>query len=243
MDWVDEGFVLVARKHGESAVIATLLTREHGRHAGLVRGGAGSRARAVWQPGNLVRAAWRARLAEHLGNMTGEVIQAHAAAVLDDRLALMALTSATALLEAAVPEREPHPALFDGLEVLLDALLRPGWQAEYVRWELSLLWELGFGLDLTSCAATGSRDALIYVSPRSGQAVSEAAGAPWKERLLPLPGFLSAGETPAPDPAEITDGLRLTGHFLARHALGPDSRGLPAARARLADALAEAVPR
>ncbi|MPY71463.1 MAG: DNA repair protein RecO [Alphaproteobacteria bacterium] len=239
MEWIDDGFVLGARKHGESAVIVTLLTREHGRHAGLVRGGAGARARGVWQPGNLLRVTWRARLAEHLGNFTAELLRSHAAGLLDERLPLLALSSATALVEAALPEREPHPALFEGLAGLLAALPHPGWAAAYVRWELALLTELGFGLDLGSCAATGAAEGLTYVSPRSGRAVSAAAGEAWRDRLLPLPGFLTQGPSQETTANTIADGLRLTGYFLARHALGPDARALPPARARLADALAE----
>lgn len=238
MEWIDDGFVLAARKHGENAVIATLLTRAHGRHAGLVRGGAGRRARGVWQPGNYLRATWRARLSEHLGNYTAELLRSHAAPLLDEPLPLLALSSAAALVEAALPEREPHPALFDNFARLVEALPRPGWAAAYVRWELALLAELGFGLDLTECAATGTNDGLVFVSPRTGRAVSAAAGAPWRDRLLSLPGFLLDPDDGEVGPAAVADGLVLTGYFLRTHALGPEPRGLPQARVRLAEALA-----
>ena len=233
MDWIDDGIVLSARKHGESAAVVSLLTRAHGRHAGLVRGGAGRRARGLYQPGNLLRATWRARLAEHLGNYTCEPVRAHAAAVLDAPLPLLALSSATTMVDAALPEREPHAALFDSLLALVEGLSREGWAALYVRWELGFLAELGFGLDLTSCAATGTNDALAWVSPKSGRAVSAGAGEPWRDRLLTLPAFLLENGGSPPSQADIAAGLRLTGYFLANHVFGPDQRKLPAARERL----------
>jgi len=234
MDWTDRGFVLGARKHGESALIVSLLTEGHGRHAGLVRGGAGSRARGLYQPGNLLRATWRARLAEHLGNLTCEMERAHAASLMQDKLPLLALSAATALLDRALPERAPFPDLFAGFDALIAALGRPGWEAAYVRWERDLLAELGFGLDLASCAATGGTESLVWVSPKTGRAVSDSAGQPWRDRLLRLPAFLlpDSRET-ATAAGEIADGLRLTGHFLRRHVLGGAPDALPAARAQL----------
>lgn len=234
MDWTDRGYVLGARKHGESALIVSLLTEAHGRHAGLVRGGAGSRARGLYQPGNLLRATWRARLSEHLGHFTCEMERAHAAALMQDRLPLLALSAATALLDRALPERAPFLDLYRGFGALIAALDAPGWQIAYARWERDLLAELGFGLDLASCAATGGTDSLVWVSPRTGRAVSEAAGEPWRDRLLRLPAFLlPESAATAAAPGEIADGLRLTGHFLGRHVLGGAPDALPAARAQL----------
>ncbi len=235
MDWTEEGIVLGARKHGESAIVLSLLTRGHGRHAGLVRGGAGRRSRALYEPGNRVRATWKARLSEHLGNFTCELVASDAARVLDDPARLAALASACAISEASLPEREPHPGAFDGLAVLIQALPEAGFAAAYVRWELALLTELGFGLDLGSCAATGTQVGLTFVSPRSGRAVSEAAAEPYRDRLLKLPRFLVADGEAAPD--EVMAGLRLTGHFLNEHAFAARPTGTPAARARLVERL------
>ncbi len=234
MDWSDDGIVLVARKHGETSAIVSLLTRDHGRHVGLVRGGTGRRARGVYQPGNRVRADWRARLAEHLGSYKCELVRAYAADHLQSPLPLLALSTATAMTEATLPEREPHEAVFDQMVTLLDSLGGPGWAAAYVRWELALLAELGFGLDLTACAATGTTDSLIYVSPKSGRAVSAAAGEPYRDRMLKLPRFLlpDAGDG-APEASDISDGLALTGYFFDHHVFSPDRGGLPAARQRL----------
>ncbi len=215
-----------------------LLTRDHGRHAGLVRGGAGRKARGIYQPGNRVAAIWRARLAEHLGNYSCELMASLAAGLLDDPVRLAGLASACALTETVLPEREPHPAVHDGLAALLadlDDAAGDGaaaWAQTYVRWELTLLAELGYGLDLSACAATGRNDELAWVSPKSGRAVSLSAGEPYRDRLLPLPSFLLAGG--AAGPGEIGQGLALTGHFFARHVFAPQGRRLPAARERLA---------
>jgi len=230
MEWTDEAIVLSARPHGEAAVVATLLTRSHGRHAGLVPGGRSPRRRGNLQPGNRVGARWRARLPEHLGTLTVEPIQTAAAGMLDDPLRLAGLVSACAVAEVALPEREPHESVFHGLAALLDAFNSPAWAAAYVRWELGLLQELGFGLDLASCAATGSNDALAYVSPRTGRAVSLSAGEPYRDKLLPLPGFL-VGQGGG-GPAEVLAGLELTGHFLERNAFATRDTAMPAARTR-----------
>src|SRR3546814_314852 len=191
MDWRDEGIVLSMRRHGEAAAIVTLLTREHGRHAGLVRGGASRRRRGELQVGNLVTATWRARLEEHLGSLSVELAESWTARLLDRPGRLAALSAATALVDAGLPEREPHPVLFESLKELLLALDRDGWAAAYVRWEVALLAELGFGLDLSCCAATGRNDELAYVSPKTGRAVSLSAGEPYRDKLLPLPAFLT----------------------------------------------------
>ena len=234
MNWNDEGVVLSARKHGEHAVIVQLLTHLHGRHAGLVRGGTGRRARGVFQPGNCVKAEWRARLAEHLGSYTCELVAAPTAALLDDALRLSALAAACAVAESALPERESHPQLYTRLLDFLVALGGDDWMAAYVEWELLLLADLGYGLDLSACAATGGTEDLIYVSPKSGRAVSREAGEPYRDRLLPLPGFL-AGTGAVPDAADIAAGLALTGHFLESQVYVLLDRPNPAARTRLVD--------
>lgn len=244
MEWTDEAIVLTARRHGESAAIVTLLTREHGRHAGLVHGGAGRKARGLYETGNRVTVTWRARLSEHLGHFVCELAAANAAQLLDEPLRLAALAAAAAIADSALPEREPHPRAYAGLLDLVEALITPSratldWTASYARWELDLLAELGFGLDLRECAATGSNDRLIYVSPKSGRAVSAAAGEPYRDRLLTLPAFL-AGEAGPLGLAEVRAALTLTGHFLARDvfAHGPHpNAGEPAARGRFLDRL------
>lgn len=240
MDWTDEGIVLATRRHGETSLVLSLLTRKHGRHAGLVRGG-GGRSRGLYEPGNRVRARWHARLSEHLGNFTCELVAADAAPLLDDAGRLAALAAACALAEASLPEREPHPGAFDRLAALIRALPEPGYEAAYVRWELSLLGEMGFGLDLKSCAATGRVDELTYVSPKSGRAVSQEAAAPYRERLLKLPRFLLVNT--AAEPRDVLEGLRLTGHFLAQHAFTARPGGVPAARTRLVERLQRAARR
>ncbi len=233
MEWTDTGFVVAVRRHGENALIAELLTREHGRHLGLVRGGQSPKARAILQPGNEVAATWRGRLSEHLGTIVCELTRAHAARFIDDPDRLAGLAAATALIAATLPEREPHAdvfAAFAGLLAALDSAL--DWPAHYVGWECSLLAALGFGLDLTRCAATGVTADLAYVSPRTGRAVSLAAGRPYHDKLLPLPDFLWQ-DVPA-ERREIALGLGLTEHFLLHHVLLPQGGTLPPARARLA---------
>jgi DNA repair protein RecO (recombination protein O) len=238
MNWSDEGYVLSVRRHGEAAAIVNLLTPNHGRHAGLVRGGMGRRLRGVLQPGNQVAANWQGRLAEHLGSYTVEALRDHAAGLLSDGNRLAGLTSAVAITEAALPEREAHLAVHDGFAALLAALggVPDGestWAAVYVRFELGLLAELGFGLDLSQCAVTGSTEDLTYVSPRSARAVSRGAAGPYRERLLPLPAFLLPGVGKMPTAADILDGLKLTGYFLASQVFAAHNRPLPAARSRL----------
>ncbi len=241
MRWSDEGFVLLARRHGESGAVVHLLTRERGRHAGLVRGGAGRRLRAVLQPGNAVQAEWRSRLEDQLGTLVVEPVRARAAAVFGDAARLAALASACAMTEAALPEREAHPAVYEGMSALLDALdVSPAWAAAYVRWELALLAELGYGLDLARCAATGGVDDLAYVSPRSGQAVGRAAAEPWRDRLLPLPAFLLGAQAGA-DAGEVRAGLALTGFFLERRVLAPHGKLEPKSRTRLVELLGRAA--
>jgi len=239
MHWTDEGVVLTTRRHGERALIVDLLTREHGRHAGLLRGGQGPRLRAEWQIGNRLAVTWRARLADHLGSFSGEIAGSGVARLLDDRARLAALTAACAVAAAVLPEREPHPRAFAGLNALIAALNDDHrWALAYVEWELGLLAELGFGLDLARCAATGTTEDLIYVSPRSGQAVCAAAGAPYRDRMLRLPAFLKQ-ETDSAQAVldDVLDGLDLTGFFLERRVLAPHGRKIPAARTRYVDVL------
>jgi DNA repair protein RecO (recombination protein O) len=225
--------VLAVRRLGESGVVADLLTREHGRHAGLVHGGAGKEKRGMLQPGNRVRAWWRGRLAEQLGSFRIEPLRSHAAELFDDPGRLAALVSACALCEVALPERQPHPAAHAALVALLEALHSEAWPSVYVHWELALLRDLGYGLDLTCCAATGVNDGLAFVSPKTGRAVSLSAGEPYRDKLLELPRFLVAGGEG--DRGEVFAGLKLAGFFLDRHVLAPHHTALPAARARLVD--------
>ena len=210
MDWRDEGILLTVRRHGESAAIIDVFTAKHGRHAGVVRGGASRKVAPLLQPGSQLSLDWRARLEEHLGSYQFDVKQSRAATLMADGDALAAMGSVAALLTAYLGEREPHPGLFAATASLLDAMgAKPDWREAYVGWELMLMSELGFPLDLSRCAATGAEDDLIWVSPKSGKSVSSAAGAPYADKLLPLPPFLK-GE----DGGTAAEGLRLTGHFL-----------------------------
>jgi DNA repair protein RecO (recombination protein O) len=237
MEWRDEGIVLAVRKHSESSVIVSVLTAHHGRHAGLVRGGSGRRQRGVLQSGNQVAVVWRARLADHLGRYHVELARARAAAVLDDAARLAAVTAACALIERAFPEREPVASAYAALVAMLDAVeASPAWPRRYVRWEMALLAELGYALDVERCAVTGATDGLAFVSPASGRAVTAAAAGPYRGRLLPLPAFLARAEDTATVPAaEIAAGLALTGHFLAANVFNQRTKPLPAARLRLLD--------
>jgi DNA repair protein RecO (recombination protein O) len=240
MEWTDRGIVLSTRRHGEGGAVVSLLTAGHGRHAGLARGGASRRQRGLFLTGNEVTARWFARLEDQLGTFECELIEARAARVLDRPARLAALASACALIEAALPERHPYAAVHRSLVALLDALeLAAPWGEPYVRFELVLLGELGFGLDLARCAATGTREDLAYVSPRSGRAVSAQAGAPYDARLLRLPRFLVRGANAPSGVAELREGMALTGHFLSRHLFEASGGRLPAARERLADMLAD----
>jgi len=240
MEWSDDAIVLSVRPHGESGAILEALTREHGRHLGLIRGGTSRSKTPMLQPGNGVRLSWRARLSEHLGSFTAELDRARAGALMDNREALIGLNAFTAVTGATLPERGSYyEPVFTAAGILLDAMMEDGlghWGAVYVRWEAGLLEALGFGLDLSACAATGATSDLIYVSPRSGRAVSAGAGAPYAARLLPLPRFLLASQN-AVSPADITAGLALTGHFLFERVLNPHGKPMPSARLRL-DALA-----
>jgi len=240
MDFTDDAIVLSARRHGEANLVLSALTREHGRHLGLVKGGASRRQRPLLEIGNLLKVTWRARLEEQLGNFTVEPVGAVAAILLDDPLRLAALSAACAVADVVLPEREPHEDVYRATAALIDAIsAATDWPAAYVRWELALLAALGFGLDLSRCAATGETADLAYVSPKTGRAVSRAAGQGYHDRLLPLPLFLiDAAATP--DAADLLAGLRLTGYFLDRHVLhGPVTDRRLEARGRFLERLAD----
>lgn len=253
MEWQDEGVLIAMRLHGESAAIIEVFTAAHGRHLGVVRGGASRRMAAVLQPGSQVAVAWRARLEEHIGAFVVEPVRARAG-VLADRLALSGLNAVCAMVQVALPEREAFAGLWGATMVLLDAMeagaavgaggegdgperVAAEWGAAYLRWEVLLLEAVGFGLDLSRCAVTGSREDLAFVSPRSGRAVGRDAAGEWAAKLLPLPPvMLGQGRATA---AELVQGLAVTGHFLAR-GLAPvlNGRALPEARNRLIALLA-----
>ena len=235
MEWRGEGILLTLRRHGESAAIAEVLTATHGRHAGLIHGGAGRRLAPTLQPGNRLSLHWRGRLPEHLGSFSAELLEANAPRAMADREGLAILDSFRALAVALLPERVPSPAMYEATLALLGVVDDPTQRRGiYVRWEIGLLGELGFALDLTRCAATGRTDDLAYVSPRSGRAVERKAGAPYADRLLPFPAFVT-GDGPVEADA-FAEALRMTGHFLARWAGQPlGMHKLPAARERLQD--------
>jgi DNA repair protein RecO (recombination protein O) len=237
MEWSDEGMILSVRPHGETGAVLELFTRQNGRHLGLVHGGRSRRLRPILQIGNHVEASWKARIADNLGHFALELRKSYAALVLDDAAALAALASIAALARL-LPERDPHPNLFEVTLFVLGYLdEREVWPALLVRWELALLEELGFGLDLTSCAASGATTELTYVSPKSGRAVSTAAGEPYKERLLALPHFLLGRAPEGVSAADLAAGLALTEHFLLARVLRPRDLAMPDARNRLSSYL------
>lgn len=238
MNWTDEGIVLSARPHGETAAVVELFTRAHGRHLALVHGGRSRRARPVLQIGNHVDAAWKGRLPEQLGHATLELRRGYAAEAMSNEMALAGLTAMAALLRL-LPERDPHPSLYEVTLFVLGFLDDDSvWPALLVRWEMALLDELGFGLDLASCAATGSNDALVYVSPKSGRAVSASAGEPYRDKLLALPAFLVKGRQAPPTSRDVRDGLALGRYFLERRVLAPRGLLVPEALQRLETLLA-----
>jgi DNA repair protein RecO (recombination protein O) len=241
MDWDAPAIVLDVRPYGEGDALASVLTEAHGVHRGLARGGGARGRTSLWQAGNLAQVRWVARLADQLGSFTAELVHPAAALAMDDPLALATLSSACAVAVGALPEREAHPRIFHGLLRLIAGLAQGAPMiAELVRWEMGLLADLGYGLDLSACAVSGTTASLAYVSPRSGRAVSEVGAGAWRERLLALPGFLLA---PDDDgwPADWAPGLRLTGHFLARDAFGLHHKPLPAARQMLYDRVAALI--
>jgi len=237
MEWRDQGAVLSVRTHGETAAIIEVFTAEHGRHAGVVRGGTSRKIAPILQPGAQVDVTWRARLEEHIGTFTVEPLISRAATIMADRLALAGLNAAAALCAFCLPEREPHPVFYRRTIALLDMLGQSqAWPLAYLRWELALLEEMGFGLDLSHCAATGATEGLIFVSPKTGRAVSAGAAGEWADRLLPLaPSLLGHGQG---TPAQVSEGLITTGFFLMNR-LAPQmgDKPLPQARQRLVDAM------
>jgi DNA repair protein RecO (recombination protein O) len=241
MQWTDEGIVLGIKRHGEANGILELMTRERGRHLGMVRGGFGSRMKPVLQLGNSVSATWRARLDEHLGNYTIEALNLRASNFFAAPHAAYGVTHLAALMRL-LPERDPHAALYVALEDILDRLDDVQTAAPMVaRFELQLLSEFGFGLDLEQCASTGARDNLVYVSPKSGRAVSREAGEPWADKLFRLPAFL-VEQSVTPAVQDLSDGFALTGFFLARHVLEPRGLELTDERAHFIAALIRALP-
>lgn len=238
MDWRDQGALLSVRRHGETSAIIEVFTAEHGRHLGVVRGGASRKIAPVLQQGAQLDLTWRARLDEHIGSYSVEPIKSRASAVMDDRLALAGLNAITSLLAFVLPEREAHPQLYDQSVTLLDLLGNdPLWSYAYLRWEMALLAEMGFGLDLTGCAVTGSETELVYISPKTGRAVSRVGAGDWAGRLLPLPPAL-LGQGGA-DHGEVAQAMSATGYFLTNHlARSLGDKQLPAARQRFAELLA-----
>jgi DNA repair protein RecO (recombination protein O) len=231
MEWRDEGIIIGVRRHGETSAIVEAMTRSHGRHLGLVRGGRSRKMQPMLQPGNRVELTWRARLDEHLGTFQAEPIELNAARLFDAATAVFGLQMLAAHLRL-LPERDPHPALYETLGLVLSHLDDPTAAGELaVRFELVILDELGFGLDLSECAATGTRDNLVYVSPKSGRAVSREAGEPWRDAMLPLPAFLGRNSGIRADGPAFEQAFRLTGHFFERHVYEPRGIGQPEARA------------
>lgn len=240
MEWRDEGIVIGVRRHGETSAIVEAMTRGHGRHLGLVRGGRSSRLQPALQPGNTLRLVWRARLDEHLGVYAVEPLALRAGRLIGSALSLAGVGWLGALARL-LPEREPHESLYEALTLIAERLDDPAVAPALIaRLEAQVLAECGFALDLESCAATGARDDLIYVSPKSGRAVSAAAGAEWRDRLLPLPAFLRGGEAQTPGPVEIADAFRLTGFFLDRDLFAPRGMPLPDSRRAFLAAAAKA---
>ncbi len=232
----DNAIILSARKHAESSALLEILTESHGAYKGVVRGAFSAKNRGIYQPGNLVSATWSARLPEHMGSIRAELLTPYAAHIMQNPRALALLSSACAILTLALPERHTYPKIYEALRHLLAHLTHAPEEcmAEYLHFELLLLAETGFGLDLSQCAATGSREKLVYVSPKSGRAVSADAGAPYHDKMLKLPEFLHHPDAPSPTPTALTDGLSLTGYFLEHWLFEALHRKLPAARKRLA---------
>ena len=236
MDWQDTGILLTVRPHGETSVIADIFTAEHGRHAGIIRGGISRKMKPMLQPGAQLRVHWQARLESHLGSYRAELERSRAADVMSTRLCLEGANAIFSLLSRCLPEREPLPYLYAMSVALLDHIEdTSGWLADYVRWEAALLGDVGFGLDLDSCAATGGTQDLVFVSPKSGRAVSAAAGAPYQDKLLKLPAFMANRRLDVSD-QDVLDGLALTGYFLQNRVIASvGGSALPDARARLVD--------
>jgi len=237
MEWREDGILLAVRRHGETAAILEVFTQGHGRHVGVVPGGASRRMAPILQPGAQLDVTWRARLSDHIGSFRVEPVTSRAADVMGDRLALAGLGAVCALLAFCLPERAAYPALYARSLALLDGLGAERWGDAYLGWERALLGDMGFGLSLETCAVTGTTEDLAYVSPRTGRAVSRAGAGDWADRLLPLPPCLAG--VPSQKPEDLLAGLRTTGHFLSDH-LAPSlgDRAVPSARQRLVDLIA-----
>lgn len=241
MEWQDEGIVLGVRRHGETSAIAEIMTKTRGRHLGLVRGGRSRRMQPVLQPGNGVSVTWRARLDQHLGAYQVEPTELRAARLMETATGVYGVQAMAALLRL-LPERDPHPHLYEALGIILENLHEPAGAGElFVRFEIAMLEDLGFGLDLNRCAATGTREDLRYVSPKTGRAVSARAGEPWADRMLALPEFLAEGSSRSAAPDTLSDAFRLTGHFLQRHVYEPRGVDVPEARAGFIQAALKAL--
>ncbi len=249
MHWSDASIILSSRKYGESSAVVRVLAREHGVFAGVVRSANSKNNRGIVQAGNVVSSQWQARLSQQLGTFKLELLEAHAAHIMQDEAKLAALSSACTITEMALPERHPYPKLFSSLHEFLHTLTASNqWQQDYVKYELSVLAESGFGLDLSECAATGVTEDLIYVSPKSGRAACREAGEPYKDKLFSLPAFLLSSpnpesRTPNPNHKEILAGMQLTGYFLEHSLLAPHGKKLPAARMRLQNILQDMISR
>lgn len=232
MEWTDEGIVLSTKIHGENNVVLEVLTKKHGRHSGLVRGGRSKKNRPILQSGNQVYVTWKARLAEHLGFYTVELQHSLAGFLMDNKLALAGMNTLCSLSHL-LPERDPHTGLYEAATLIIKYIdNKEIWPALLVRWELELLNELGFGLDLSECAATGTTEDLVYVSPRSGKAVSSKAGEPYKNKLLKLPELLLSQQTKDPDIQDLLNAFKITGYFIEKHILLPRNLSLPETRQR-----------
>lgn len=240
MEFEDDGFVIAARPHGETGAIVELLTATHGRWAAHVAGGASRRMKSFMQAGARVTVSYRARVSDQLGAARLEPVGEGPSILFDDPLALAGLAAAASVVAGALPEREPHPGAYLAFESLIGALPHAEiWPAVLIRFEAGLLQDLGFGMDLSSCAVTGSREDLVWVSPRSARAVSAGAGEPWRDRLLALPGFLLSAQSPLTS-GDIAAGLALTGRLLQDFVFSPLNRPLPPARLWLIDRLGAA---
>lgn len=241
MEWQDEGIVLGVRRHGETSAIAEIMTKTRGRHLGLVRGGRSRRMQPVLQPGNGVSVTWRARLDQHLGAYQIEPTELRAARLMETATGVYGVQAMAALLRL-LPERDPHPHLYEALGIILENLHEPAGAGElFVRFEIAMLEDLGFGLDLNRCAATGTQEDLRYVSPKTGRAVSASAGEPWADRMLALPEFLAEGSSRSAAPDTLSDAFHLTGYFLQRHVYEPRGVDVPEARAGFIQAALKAL--
>jgi len=237
VSWEDRAIILGTRRHGEHDVIVTVLAESQGKQLGVMKGGGGRKGRGLLQPGNLVKIWWRARLDAHLGTVTCEMLHGYAAEAISHPDHLAGLSALCAMAESTLPEREPHNPVFTHMLNLLEHLGDPDWSAAYALWEMALLRDMGYGLDLSSCAATGVTDDLTHVSPKSGRAVSRDAARPYIDRLFALPDFMKAGDATGASAADVAGALRLTAHFFDTHVFKPHQRKLPAARMRFAERL------